>query len=768
MNILTPGENKRLNELIGFLWLVGAVLVGLSLVSYSPLDPSLNTATPPQTPPAQNWIGITGAYLADLLLQALGSVAFLLPVLLLALAWQWFRSRPVESPRAKVAGVLLLLFSLASLLGLLTSLHKLWGVIPAGGLLGILLALGLTQLANIPGAFILTITCLVVGAYLATPFSFSRSTVWLRQRSGSAPALGGWLERLRGLSLPWRSWRLPWSRVRGNTAATPTATIVRPGPATARAAAVDISAPMELPASASAKPAKVKPLPVPEDEWDEAEEEAALPPAKFVPVARARYRLPSAALLRPPEHVALPDEKELQQRAALLTQKLEEFDVRGQVTQINPGPVVTTFEFRPEAGVKLSRITTLAEDLCLGLKAESILIERIPGKSTVGIEVPNVHRETIALREIIESQEFAASGSKLTVALGKDLAGRTRIADLGQMPHLLIAGSTGSGKSVAINSMIISMLYKCSPDELKFILIDPKRLELGLYEDVPHLFTPIVTDPKLAANALRNATREMERRLKVLAEAGVRNIEQYNRLFDEEGLALGVDENGEQRGPLPYIVIVIDELADLMLIDTPNVEESITRLAQMARAVGIHLILATQRPSVDVITGLIKANFPARISFRVATKVDSRTILDANGAEALLGKGDMLYLPAGTARLHRVHAPLVTESEIVHVCDFWRAQAKAHYHEEFLRFPKEPEKETAEEPMEVDDELYEDAVRIVCELGKASTSTLQRRLRIGYGRAARLIDMMEQEGLVGPPDASKPREVLKKRDFSRV
>ena len=768
MNILTPGENKRLNELIGFLWLVGAVLVGLSLVSYSPLDPSLNTATPPQTPPAQNWIGITGAYLADLLLQALGSVAFLLPVLLLALAWQWFRSRPVESPRAKVAGVLLLLFSLASLLGLLTSLHKLWGVIPAGGLLGILLALGLTQLANVPGAFILTITCLVVGAYLATPFSFSRSTVWLRQRSGSAPALGGWLERLRGFAVPWPGWRLPWSRVRGTTAATPTATIVRPGPATARAAAVDISAPMELPASASAKPAKVKPLPVPEDEWDEAEEEAALPPAKFVPVARARYRLPSAALLRPPEHVALPDEKELQQRAALLTQKLEEFDVRGQVTQINPGPVVTTFEFRPEAGVKLSRITTLAEDLCLGLKAESILIERIPGKSTVGIEVPNVHRETIALREIIESQEFAASGSKLTVALGKDLAGRTRIADLGQMPHLLIAGSTGSGKSVAINSMIISMLYKCSPDELKFILIDPKRLELGLYEDVPHLFTPIVTDPKLAANALRNATREMERRLKVLAESGVRNIEQYNRLFDEEGLALGVDENGEQRAPIPYIVIVIDELADLMLIDTPNVEESITRLAQMARAVGIHLILATQRPSVDVITGLIKANFPARISFRVATKVDSRTILDANGAEALLGKGDMLYLPAGTARLHRVHAPLVTESEIVHVCDFWRAQAKAHYHEEFLRFPKEPEKETAEEPMEVDDELYEDAVRIVCELGKASTSTLQRRLRIGYGRAARLIDMMEQEGLVGPPDASKPREVLKKRDFSRV
>ena len=771
MNILTPGENKRLNELIGFLWLVAAVLVGLSLASYSPLDPSLNTATPPQTPPAANWIGVSGAYLADLLLQALGSVAFLLPVLLLALAWQWFRSRAADSPRAKVAGVLLLLFSLASLLGLMPSLNKLWGVIPAGGLLGILLAAGLTQLANVPGAFILTVTCLVVGTYLVAPFSFSEGTSWLRTRVGAespAPAAAGWLERLRTISLPWQRWSLPWSRARG--VATPAPPIVKLGLAAARPAAVDISAPMELPALAALKSLKAKPQPVPEDEWDEPEQEedAAPPPVKPVPVARARYRLPSAALLRPPEHVALPDEKELQQRAELLTQKLEEFDVRGQVTQINPGPVVTTFEFRPEAGVKLSRITNLAEDLCLGLKAESILIERIPGKSTVGIEVPNVHRETIALREIIESQEFAASAAKLTVALGKDLAGRTRIADLGQMPHLLIAGSTGSGKSVAINSMIISMLYKANPDELKLILIDPKRLELGLYEDVPHLFTPIVTDPKLAANALRNATREMERRLKVLAEAGVRNIEQYNRLFEEDGVALGVDENGEQRGPIPYIVIVIDELADLMLIDTPNVEESITRLAQMARAVGIHLILATQRPSVDGITGLIKANFPARISFRVATKVDSRTILDANGAEALLGKGDMLYLPAGSARLHRVHAPLVTESEIVHVCDFWRAQAHAHYHEEFLRFPKDREKEASAEAVEVDDDLYDEAVRIVMELGKASTSTLQRRLRIGYGRAARLIDMMQQEGLVGPPDASKPREVLKKRDFSRV
>lgn len=772
MNLLTPGANKRLNELIGFLWLVAALLVGLSLVSYSPLDPSLNTATPAQSPPAQNWIGVVGAYLADLLLQSLGFVAFLLPVLLLALAWQWFRSRAVESPRAKAAGVLLVLLSLSCLLGLLTSLNKLWGVIPAGGLLGILLALGLTQVANLPGAFIVTVTCLVVGAFLATSFSFSTSSAWMRQRSAFLAPLAA---RVAGWSESLRAWRL-WG---GRTSKAETPAIVKPPVLAARPAgrpsAVDISAPAVLPLAASSKPAQARPQPVPEDEWGEPEEEEETEeigtrpaPAKPVPVARVRYRLPSAALLRPPEHVGMPNEEELQQRAVTLKQKLEEFDVKGQVVQINPGPVVTTFEFRPEAGVKLSRITNLAEDLCLGLRAESILIERIPGKSTVGIEVPNLHRETIALREIIESQEFAGSNAKLTVTLGKDLGGRMRAADLGQMPHLLIAGSTGSGKSVAINSMIISLLYKNQPDEVNFILIDPKRLELGLYEDVPHLFTPIVTDPKLAANALRNATREMERRLKLLAECGVRNLEQYNRLFADEDAPAGLAENGEQAAPLPYIVIVIDELADLMLIDTPNVEESITRLAQMARAVGIHLILATQRPSVDVITGLIKANFSARISFRVATKVDSRTILDANGAEALLGKGDMLYLPAGSARLHRVHGPLVTESEIVHVCDFWRAQGKPHYHEEFLRFPKEPEPETADEPMEVDDELYEDAVRIVCELGKASTSTLQRRLRIGYGRAARLIDVMQQEGIVGPPDGSRPREVIKKRDFSRV
>ncbi len=451
--------------------------------------------------------------------------------------------------------------------------------------------------------------------------------------------------------------------------------------------------------------------------------------------------------------------------AQVLTEKYAEFDVHGQVTQINPGPVVTTFEYKPEAGIKYSRITNLTDDLCLALKAESILIERMAGKSTVGIQVPNREREIIWLRENIESSEFIGTKSKLTLALGKDINGRIVTADLAGMPHLLIAGSTGAGKSVAINAMIMSILYKATPDQVRLILVDPKRLELGNYEGVPHLFTPIITEPKLAANALRNAVREMERRLKLLAEKGVRNVEQYNKLFDDEGTRSLFGEDSEDR-PLPYIVIIIDELADLMMLDSGNVEESVTRLAQMARAVGIHLVLATQRPSVDVITGLIKANFPARISFRVATKVDSRTILDANGAEALLGRGDMLYLPSGSARVHRLHAPFVTEKEIAAVVEFWRAQGTAEYEEKFLQAPKDEqapgEPGAAGEDGEENDPLYNDAVRLVVEFGKASTSLLQRRLRIGYGRAAHLIDLMERDGIVGAADGPKPREVLKR------
>ncbi len=483
------------------------------------------------------------------------------------------------------------------------------------------------------------------------------------------------------------------------------------------------------------------------------------------------YRLPATDLLNEPPPGSGYDSQELKEVASRIKSKLEEFNVRGSVVQINPGPVVTTFEFKPEAGVKYSRITTLSEDLCLGLQAESVLIERLPGKPTVGIEVPNTKREVISLRAILESGEFRDAASRMTIALGKDINGRIKAAALETMPHLLIAGSTGSGKSVMLNAMIMSFLYKATPDEVRMIMVDPKRVELGIYEGIPHLLTPVITEPKKATNALRNAVLEMERRLKLLAAQGVRNIDQYNRKMSQlrqtpRGLFEEPEED-ESLKPLPYILILIDELADLMMIERANVEECITRLAQMARAVGMHLVLATQRPSVDVITGLIKANFPSRISFRVATRVDSRTVLDNMGAEHLLGKGDMLYLPPGSSRLTRVHGAYVSEIEINRVVEFWKEQATPEYDQSYLLTPPSEEDDEAEGFDGEQDAMYEDAVRVVLEMGKASTSTLQRRLRLGYGRAARILDMMHHEGIIGPPDGSKPREVLKRPDWLR-
>ena len=475
----------------------------------------------------------------------------------------------------------------------------------------------------------------------------------------------------------------------------------------------------------------------------------------------AGFKLPPSTLLNAGGGPQAIREDELRDEAKVLVEKCAEFDVRGQVVQINPGPMVTTYEFKPEAGVKYSRVTGLADDLCLAMRAESILIERMAGKSTVGIQVPNHERETIHLRDVLESETFAKSKARLTLAMGKDINGRIVTADLASMPHVLIAGSTGSGKSVAINAMIMSLLFRTTPAQVRLILVDPKRVELGMYEGIPHLFTPIITEPKLAANALRNAVREMERRLKLLASRSVRNIDQYNKLF--EGTMGSLFDDGTEEEPLPWIVIIIDELADLMMLDRANVEESITRLAQMARAVGIHLVLATQRPSVDVITGLIKANVPTRISFRLATKVDSRTILDTNGAEALLGRGDMLFLPPGTSRLMRLHAPYVSEKETAAVVGFWKSQGEANYVEGFLESPKDEKvaMEGGSSDEDENDPMFDDAVRLVFEFGKASTSLLQRRLRIGYGRAAHLIDLMERDGLVGPADGSRPRELLK-------
>ena len=471
---------------------------------------------------------------------------------------------------------------------------------------------------------------------------------------------------------------------------------------------------------------------------------------------KGEYTLPPLALLDASKTERKIDERELMEGARLLEDKCREFAVEGSVVQIHPGPVVTTFEFKPDAGVKYAKITGLAEDLCLAMQADSVLIDRIPGKSTVGIQIPNRTREQISLRELLESEAYKRSTSKLTIALGKTIHGEPYMADLSTMPHLLIAGSTGAGKSVSMNGMLTSVLYRATPDDVRLIMIDPKRLELGMYEDIPHLMTPVVVDPKQAANALRWAVREMEERYKTLAAVGVRNIEQYNRNM-QAAIAEGEQpEDGRELKTLPFIIVVIDELADLMMVASNEVEESIARLAQMARAVGIHLILATQRPSVDVITGLIKANLPSRIAFRVASKIDSRTILDGNGAEQLLGNGDMLFLPPASSRFIRVHGAYISEQETARLASFLRKQGKPVYDDTITA-----EEKSAADAIEYEkDDLYDEAARIVVSTGQASISYLQRRLRIGFSRAARLVDMMEMEGLVSPAVGGKPREVL--------
>jgi S-DNA-T family DNA segregation ATPase FtsK/SpoIIIE len=776
--IFAPTNNRRLNELVGFLLCVSALLLFLSLASYSPLDPSFNSASVlTGSHAARNWIGIAGAITSDLFLQFFGVGAFLLPLLAGLLGLRWFRSRKTVSPLAKTLGGLWLIVFVPALLALLPGHLRWMRVIPMEGLLGRIVGDALIHYFNLAGAYIVCASILAVALYLSTTFSFSALQLWLPTRFAFAIAL--W-ERYKDWKDA-RAKRRMQKELERRRATRPVVT-AHMVPARVEETAEREGQATRLPDSrrdAGATRTGIEKM-LAEDEPQSPEQTAIVPEVTeradstpkhktTMPRIAGGYKLPSSSLLHRPDEQQAIDADELKLLAQVLVEKYAEFEVHGQVTQINPGPVVTTFEFKPEAGIKYSRITNLTDDLCLALKAESILIERMSGKSTVGIQVPNREREIIWLRENIESQEFMGSKSKLTLALGKDINGRIVTAELAGMPHLLIAGSTGTGKSVAINAMIMSILYKATPDQVRLVLVDPKRLELGVYEGVPHLYTPIITEPKLAANALRNAVKEMERRLKLLAEKGVRNIDQYNRLFDDEGTRSLFGDETEER-PLPYIVIIIDELADLMMLDSGNVEESITRLAQMARAVGIHLILATQRPSVDVITGLIKANFPARISFRVATKVDSRTILDANGAEALLGRGDMLYLPSGSARVHRLHAPFVTEKEIAAVVEFWQSQATAEYEEKFLEAPQE-EREAGEPGMagkEGEDEhdpLYADAVRLVVEFGKASTSLLQRRLRIGYGRAAHLIDLMERDGIVGAADGPKPREVLKRPDW---
>ena len=784
-SIFVPTGNRRLNELVGFLMCVFALLLFLALASYSPLDPSWNSASVlTGSHAARNWIGVVGAFGADMLLQFFGVGAFLLVIFPAMLGIRWFRSMTVRSPLAKSLGGIWLAMFVPALLALLPGHLRWMHVIPIEGLLGRVVGDFMIHYLNLVGAYIVCATVLAVALYLSTAFSFSSIRLWAPTRFAFVTALWNRYQDWQGERAKRRQQKeLEQRRISKPVVKTqlipsrpaPMAQIPAEPRRTGIERMMEEEAPKSAPAtggilaeSLTAEPATNAAVDPEVTERGDSGNKA----KTTMPRIAGGYKMPSSSLLQRPDEQQQVDADELKLLAQVLTEKYAEFEIHGQITQINPGPVVTTFEFKPEAGIKYSRITNLCDDLCLALKAESILIERMAGKSTVGIQVPNRQREIIWLRENIESQEFMGSKSKMTIAMGKDINGRIVTADLAGMPHLLIAGSTGAGKSVAINAMIMSILYKATPDQVRLILVDPKRLELGNYEGVPHLYTPIITEPKLAANALRNAVREMERRLKLLAAKGVRNIDQYNRLFtDNETPSLFAEESDEK--PIPYIVIIIDELADLMMLDSQNVEESITRLAQMARAVGIHLVLATQRPSVDVITGLIKANFPARVSFRVATKVDSRTILDANGAEALLGKGDMLYLPSGSARVHRLHAPFVTEKEIAAVVEFWKAQGMAEYQQQFLDPPKDisdPAIGTNDggpgaDGEAEDDPMYGDAVKLVVEFGKASTSLLQRRLRIGYGRAAHLIDLMEQDGIVGAADGPKPREVLKRPDW---
>jgi S-DNA-T family DNA segregation ATPase FtsK/SpoIIIE len=797
MRLFTPSQSKRLNEVTGFLFLAAGILFLLSMASFHPRDPSWDTVA--GLVRTSNLIGPVGAHIADVFLQSFGLAAFLLPVLIFALGWKWIRSEAVEAPVIKLLGSAALVASVCGAAALLPEWRLFDNTILLGGAAGLLVADSLTHALNPAGASVVLATALVISIYLVSTFTLAKLRAWLRPLSTVFARLrDNWrrsIERRREAALQKLQEKrraaeervLEAQRLQYEQA---TATLPVPDPAATQRTRRRPGEPVAetLPWD---DPAESHPAPIDRRTLDEIPicqlAETPPPPANLVefpfnqplrrdvlPRRHTIYRLPKTDLLNEIPVRSAFDEQELKNTAAAIKSKFEEFNVFGSVVQINPGPVVTTFEFKPEAGIKYSRITTLSEDLCLGLQAESILIERIPGKPTVGIEVPNSRREVISLRAVIESDEFQESSSFLTISMGKDINGRIKVAALDSMPHALIAGSTGSGKSVMINSLIMSILYKSTPDEVKMIMVDPKRVELGMYEGIPHLLTPVITDPKKAANALRNAVLEMERRLRLLAEQGARNIDQYNkkvRKLQAEPRSLFEDEEqpAEEVKPLPYVLILIDELADLMMLEGRNVEESVTRLAQMARAVGMHLVLATQRPSVDVITGIIKANFPARISFRVATRVDSRTVLDGMGAEHLLGKGDMLFLPPGSSRFTRVHGAFVTETEINKVVDFWKAQAKPEYDQSYLIAPPSEDGDAElEDAIPGDqDPMYEEAMRVVLEMGKASTSTLQRRLRLGYGRAARILDMMHRDGIIGPPDGSKPREVLKRPDWLR-
>jgi len=762
--------SRRLSEFCGVTLFASALIWLIALVTYSPSDPVWFFTTASAKAPA-NFIGRVGAFLAELSFQLLGDGSYLIPGVSVVVGWHFFWCRQVDAVFTKIVGYVLLFGGVTSFLSLVFGSVEVSGKpFRAGGFLGDWLAAQLADYLNRTGSIIVILTLLFLAIILSTQFSFGRlfaSTVQT-VRDGGARGVGAcraWIEARR------RHKRRQEVIARQAKRATLPARDMKP-------IATDED---DDPDSRSLPPAGLRERPAQAGSSDRRSllgkrvkvpvltPSLPLSPPELLSKTPAErrmgaYTLPPLSLLDAPRTERKIDERELMDGARLLEEKCREFSVEGSVVQIHPGPVVTTFEFKPDAGVKYSKITSLADDLCLAMQAESVLIERIPGKSTVGIQIPNRNREHISLRELLQSEVYQRSSSKLTLALGKTIHGEPYMTDLSAMPHLLIAGSTGTGKSVAINGMLSSILFRATPDEVRLIMIDPKRLELGVYEDIPHLLTPVVVDPKEASNALRWAVREMEERYKTLAAEGVRNIEQFNRNVRHQLEDTSTARDDEAPKPLAYIVIVIDELADLMMVANNEVEESIARLAQMARAVGIHLLLATQRPSVDVITGLIKANLPARISFRLSSKTDSRTILDANGAEQLLGRGDMLFLPPASARVVRLHGPYISEQESARLASYLRKQGRPSYNESITA----EEKSSTAIEMEKDD-LYEEAARIVVSSGQASISYLQRRLRIGFSRAARLVDMMELDGLVSPGTGGKVREVLvDKRYFDEI
>jgi S-DNA-T family DNA segregation ATPase FtsK/SpoIIIE len=757
-------RSRAASEALGVLLLLAGVLTLLSLFSYDPRDPNLFSLTTGAAESPTNWIGGFGASLSAALYQTLGFAAWTVPVALAFWGVRRFASRPFENRSSKAVGFALLFLAVPALLSLAFGRRALAGEeAESGGIVGRAVSEAARARLGTTGAVLLVITLVLIAVPLATQVSLADVFFGLRVR------LVGLLSRFR----------LGWARTRDRrTKERLRRTVVAKHLEKARKDGISLE---DVPFAAEDEPPFLAEVPGPgkfsitkktvaparpaATNTPAVRKKAAPPPQQKLPISVEGYTYPPVSLLEKREGAGAVDRRVLAETGRLIAAKCAEFGVEGEIAEYHPGPVVTTYEFRPAAGIKVNQVMGLSEDLALALSAESIRIERLTGRASVGIEVPNPGGgEIIALRDVLESEKFQSSPSLLTLALGKDIHGESVVDDLRAMPHLLIAGTTGSGKSVAINALITSVLFKARPDQVKMILIDPKMVELEIYEDLPHLWTKIIIDPKKAANALKWAVNEMEERFQTLSDFGqVRNAEQYNAAIQDPEAVARVraqhpDEPDLKLEPMPLILIVIDELADLMMTSPKEVEESIVRLAQKARAVGIHLVVATQRPSVDILTGVIKANLPSRIAFKVSSKIDSRVILDGNGAERLLGRGDMLYLPPGTSRLRRVHGAYVSIQETAGLVRFLKKQARPHYDEEITKDRVEVARrdDTGDE----NDPLYDEAARLVVKEKMASISFLQRRMGVGFSRAGKLIDMMSRDGLLGPPRGSKPREVL--------